>query len=223
MTPLTGPLPPARERPSLVIVTISREYGAAGLGVARALAARLGYGLLTDDLPRSVAERLGTSAEVVSSRAGSEPTLLERIVAKLREATPDTVVGGAAPGDADFDDAVVREIERTVRARADVGDVVILGRNAGAILRDRAGVVRVFLRADRTWRVERICAQFGIPAADALADAERVDASRKVFARDRYGVRWGDAREYDLVLDVGRLGIERAVDVVAAAVRGPAS
>ncbi len=199
-----------------MIVTISREYGAAGLGIARALASRLNYGLLTDDLPRSVAARLGTSADVVAKRAGNEPTLVERIVAKLRDATPDTLGPDMTEG-ADFDEAVQREIERTVRVRADGGNVVLLGRNAAAVLGLRADLVRVFLRAERAWRAARIAAEFRTAEADALADIERVDAARKAFARERYGVRWGDARDYDLVLDVGRLGVERAVDVIAAA------
>jgi len=202
-----------------VIVTISREYGAAGLAVAEGSAHTLGYELLTDDLPKTVAARLGTSPEEVASRANAEASLGERILASLDAGTPETVAGSLAAPGGDFDESVRREIERTIRERAARGDLVILGRYASAVLGARPDVLRVFLVAARGWRTARLIEAFGWNADTAQAAIERIDAARKKLAKDRYDLRWGDPHAYDLVADVSRLSVDGAVTLVATAVR----
>jgi len=203
-----------------VIVTISREYGAAGLAVADGTAAALGYELLTDDIPKTVAARLGTSSDEVKTRATNEPSLGERILRGLSAGTAESVSPATPRLPGDFDESVRREIERTIRERAACGDVVILGRNAGALLGLRPDVLRVFLQGNRAWRIARLVEAFGISPQEARADVERIDAGRKSFAQDRYNLRFGHAREYDLIVDVSRVGIAGAIGVVVAAARG---
>jgi len=202
-----------------VIVTVSREYGAAGLAVADGVAHSLGYELFSDDLQARVAARLGTSAAEVEQRASSERSLPERVLSGLGEGTAE-VVSAAAPRLPDeFDEAVRREIEVAIRERAARGDVVILGRNAGAVLGARAGLVRVFLTAPREWRLARVAASFGQSRETAEADLDRIDASRRKVAKDRYKITWSDARSYDLTLDVSRVGTNGAIATIVAAVR----
>ncbi|MGP6159915.1 MAG: AAA family ATPase [Vulcanimicrobiaceae bacterium] len=202
-----------------MIVTISREYGAAGLGVADGVAQALGYVLLTEQLPKAVAARLGTSAEEVSARAINEASFSERMLRGLGEGTAEVLSGAASRGADEFDESVRREIERAIRETAAGGNVVILGRNAGAVLGARPDLVRVFLTAERTWRIERIVEAFGIPRARAGAEIDRVDAKRRSFTRERYKIVWGDPHFYDLLLDTSRFGMEGAVEIVLAAVR----
>jgi cytidylate kinase len=202
-----------------VIVTISREYGAAGLAVADGVAHALGYELLLDDLPKTVAARLGTSAAEVAERAAAEASLPERILARLGAGTAEVISLREPRLPGDFDESVRREIERTIRERAAAGDVVILGRNAGALLGPRRDLVRVFLTGEREWRLGRIVASFGNTRAQALADLERIDANRRKIARERYNVVWGDGRFYDVVLDASRFGVDGTVELVVAAVR----
>ncbi len=203
-----------------MIVTISREYGAAGLAVADGVAHALGYELLLDDLPRTVAARLGTSAAEVAERAASEASLAEKILARLGAGTAEVISLSEPRLPGDFDESVRREIERTILERAAAGNVVILGRNAGALLGRRPGLVRVFLTGEREWRLARIMASFGNTRAEALADLERIDAARRKIAKERYKVAWGDARFYDVLLDASRFGVEGTVEVAVAAVRG---
>jgi cytidylate kinase len=206
-----------------VIVTISREYGAVGLGVADGVAHALGYALLTDDLPKTVAARLGTSPEEVAARAINEASFSERMLRGLEAGTAEAVSGSALPHVDEFDESVRREIERTIREAAARGDVVILGRNAGAVLGPRPDLVRVFLTGERAWRVERVSEAFGLSRERARAEVDRVDAQRRVFTRARYKIVWGDPHFYDLVIDTSRFGVQGAVEIVSAAVRAAAA
>jgi len=200
-----------------VIVTISREYGAAGLAVADGVAQALGYYLLTDDLPASVAKRLGTSQEVVAARAGAEPPLAERVLGGLEAGSPESIAGTPASALDPFDADVRREVERGIRERAAIGDVVILGRMASVVLGGSPGMLRVFLTAPKAWRIERLCESLGFTVSRAKAEIDRVDARRHNYARERFGVVWGSPDGYDLVVDTSRFGIEGAVRLIVAA------
>jgi cytidylate kinase len=202
-----------------VIVTISREYGAAGLAVGDGVATALGYELFTDDLPKRVAAKLGTSAEEVAERASAAPSLPERLLAGLGEGTAEVVSARAPAFAGDFDESVRREIEAAIRERAARGNVVILGRNSGAVLGSRPDLIRTFLSAELEWRVARVLASFGGDRSQILADIERIDAGRKKVAKERYKIAWSDAHSYDLTIDVSRIGIAGAVTLVTQAVR----
>jgi cytidylate kinase len=201
-----------------VVVTISREYGAGGLAVSAGVAAKLGYELLGDDaLSQAVATRMGTSAGTVAERTTEAP-LSERILERLGAGMPETLSLATPRLPNDFDEDVRRELERTICERAAAGRVVICGKSGGIVLGGRPGVLRVFLIADRAWRVARLAAYFGQTPERARADLERVDGSRKKFVRDRYDVRWGDPHLYDLVIDVSRITPETATELIVAAV-----
>ncbi|MBV9440344.1 MAG: cytidylate kinase-like family protein [Candidatus Eremiobacteraeota bacterium] len=199
-------------------MTVSRTYGAGGLAVCRALAERLGYRLLDEELPQTVAVRLGTTPEIVKSVADRPRGLGERVLASLAGAVPETGQP-AAPSEADLTVASRRVVEDAVRDAAAAGDVVIVGRMASAILGGRPDVVRVFLSAPLEWRVAHVAESLGIAADAARTEIARIDDARRSYAKEQYRVPWGDPRHYDLVLDTSRFGTDGSADVLAAAVR----
>jgi len=205
-----------------VIVTISREYGAAGLAVADAVARTLHFELVTDDLPAVVAARLGASTEEVAARVDSDASLSERVLTGLGAATPELVSTSAPRVGEDFDEDVRREIDAAIRDRAGRGDVVILGRIANAVLAGEPNLLRVFLTAPREWRIARLMETFHFTREAAIEELERTDAARRRVAKDRYQIVWGDPRYYDLILDTSRFGIEGAAALIVAAAKAAA-
>jgi cytidylate kinase len=205
-----------------VIVTISRAYGANGKAVGAALAAELSYRLVDEELPRLAALRLGTTPDVVRGLEDRAPGIGERIVRALTTAHPETGTAALAPLDDAFVAEYRREVAQLVREAAAPGDVVIVGRFAGAILGPRPGLLRAFLRAELAWRVAAVQAALDCDAARARDEIARVDEARRSFARAAYGLAWGDAKSYDLVLDTSRFGVAGTAGVLAAAVRAAA-
>jgi cytidylate kinase len=183
-----------------VIITISREYGAAGRAVTHALAELLGYRVLDEELPEVRATGFA-----------------QRLLRSLSAAIPEAL----APH-ADVDElalSVQREIERHMREAAEGDDVIVVGRLGNFVLRERPNVLRVFLIAALPWRIAHIAESLGCTPAVARAEIARVDNGRRNSARERYDFAWGDPHEYDLVVDVGRLGVAGAVAVIDAARR----
>ncbi len=210
------PLP--LRRTTLLIVTVSRAYGAAARAVSRRAAERLGYRLLDDELETAVATRLGTSLEV-SESVGERPRGFgERVMEQLGGGLPEL----AQPATSRDDDLAAerkRAIELAVREAAAAGNVVIVGRLAGSILAGRADLVRVFVSAPLAWRIAHVAESLGISEAAAKDEVGRIDEARRAYAREQYRAAWGDPRSYDLVLDSSRFGVDGAGDVIAAAVR----
>jgi cytidylate kinase len=84
-------------------------------------------------------------------------------------------------------------------------------------LKDRPGVLRVFLTAPLPWRIAHISESLGLSEQAARAEVARVDRGRRNYAREQYDFDWGDPHHYDLIVDVSRFGIDGAIAVIAAA------
>jgi hypothetical protein len=199
-----------------VIVTISREYGALSLAVSRLVAQRLGYRLVDEQLPVVAAWRLGTSAEVVETVSERPRRYGERVLDQLGGGVPEA----AQPPDSDdFPVETRRAIEAAVREEAAAGDAVIVGRSAGAILAGRPDLVRAYVHAPLAWRTARVAQSLGIDEAAARAEIARIDEARRAYAREGYRVNVGDSRNYDLVIDTSRFGVDGAADIIVVAAR----
>jgi len=202
-----------------MIVAISRAYGANGKAVGAAVAADLGYRLVDEELPRLAALRLGTSTDVVRGIEDRGVGVGERIARALATAHSETGNATVLP----LDDPLVadyrHEVDRLVKESAQAGDVVIVGRFAGAILGARPDLLRVFVRAALPWRIAAVRAALDCDEACARTEIANVDAARRAFARDAYQIAWGDPTAYDLVLDTSRFGIPGAAQVIVAAAR----
>ena len=200
-----------------MIVTISRAYGSAANAVAAELASRLDYRVVADQLPRVIAERLGSSTGMVEGIEATTPPLGERLLRGL-VAVPEMGIALAAPTDA-YMSAYRHEIEQLVREEAERGDAIIIGRAANVILGRRPDMLSVFLTAPLEWRTQHVAESLGISPAKASAEIARIDKARRAYTRDQYKLTWGDRRNYDLVLDTARFGIDGTAELIVAAVR----
>ncbi|MDB5040391.1 MAG: Cytidylate kinaselike family [Candidatus Eremiobacteraeota bacterium] len=201
-----------------MIVTVSRAYGAAAHDVAAAAAERLGYRFADRELPVVVAARLGTSSEAVESVAERPPSFGERVMQQLGGGVPETAQLGSQTED-DFSIDTRRAIEGAVREIAAAGNVIVSGRMAGTILGPRPDVLRVFIYAPMAWRIAHVCESLGCDVALARDEILRIDEARRAYAKIHYRVTWGDPRNYDLMLDTSRFGIDGSADLIVAAVR----
>lgn len=199
-----------------MIITVSNEYGSGALAVAKRVADTLGYEYVDQQLPVVVAKRLRVSTEAVEATEDAARSLGERLITGLERATPELAEASATEP---FDDELFRALQDAVRERAARGDAVIVGRGAAAILGRAGGVVRVFMYAPREWRVARIARAAQSTHEIAEAELDRVDRGRTAYIRDRYGLTFGDLRNYDLCIDASRVDPEQCVALIVAAVR----
>ena len=198
-----------------MIVTISNLYGCGAVAVGQRVAQALRYELIDSQLPVVVAKRMQITPVQAQAVDETGRSLGARLLSSLELATPEVAVSGFGET---FDEEYVREVQEAVREFAAHGNVVILGRGAGAILGRRPDVLRVFMYAPRDWRVERVASEYGLDYKAAAAEVDRIDKARRAHLRDWYNVEMGSPAVVDLAIDTATFGEERAAALVIAAV-----
>jgi cytidylate kinase len=199
-----------------VIVTISNQYGAGGWSVARLAAETLGYDFIERQLPVVVAKRLSIPVEEAEEDEVSYRGVGEQFLTGLELSTPELAELSTEPN---FDQELLRAVQEAIREYASHGNVVIVGRGAGAILGRRPDVFRVFLYAPREDRRAYIVEHFGVDAKTAEKEIDRIDKGRAAYLREWYGVVFGDPANYDLLIDTSALGDEKSAATIVEAVR----
>jgi cytidylate kinase len=207
------------ERPSIDLVTVSREFGAGGSELAAALGAALGWPVLDHDIAHRVADRLALEDATVERLDEHPPTWLARITSALLIAPPEAPIG-IDVGKILSPDAVAHTVDRIIVESAGEAPLVIVGHAGQLMFRARPGTMHVRLVAPRESRIERLRARFGWDAAHAAAELERTDRDRVAYVQRYYHHDVRDPLLYDLVINTGRVGITEAVALVVARVRG---
>jgi cytidylate kinase len=205
------------------VITLAREFGAGGETVGHMLADRLGVDYLDGKIVDEAARRLGVGTEVVESydeRAGGLLDRLLRQLATVDFSTPQDVAAWTPPyGDLAWDPrkSVLAVTQEIIRRQAETGNGVIVGRGAAYVLLDHPEVQRVFLRAPVEFRVKAIMEARGLDEAAARKFVKERDANSAAYIKQVYGHDWQHPSHYDLVIDTARIGHQRAVEVILAA------
>ena len=204
------------------IVTISREFGAGGSSVAGLVAAELKAEVVDKKLIEEVAKRLSLRPSDVEAETEHPRSLLERLVRSFSALEPGLGTGWTPPyPDPLFDPRaeIIHLTEQVVREVAAGGNVVIVGRAAGFVLRDQPVVFRVFLRAHESVRTKTLMTRFGWSEQEARRRMHETDANRAAYTKQLYGRDWCDLNEYDLVVNTGRVSYETAAQMILCGAR----
>jgi cytidylate kinase len=210
----------------MAVVTVSRQYGAGGSSVATVVARRLGAEVLDKKLIEQVAARLAMEPEEVEQEEERPRTLLEKMVRSFGAFEPPMGSGWSPPyPDPLFDPRkeILELTEQVVREAASAGNVVIVGRGAGFILKELPDLLRVFLWAPEPDRIRTLMARFGFTEAVARRKMHETDANRAAYMRQVYGADWTEVSNYDLVLNTGCLGYDAAADAIMLALKSVAA
>ncbi|MEA2678201.1 MAG: hypothetical protein QOJ81_2342 [Chloroflexota bacterium] len=211
------------------VITISRQFGAAGAPVGRALAERFGAEFLDRAIVAQAAIRAGIPEADLESYDERLPTVWQRVASAL-SASPDPAMPSLTYADQlpplTVHERLVEVTRHLVEEAADTGNAVIVGRGGVFILGKAPGMLHVQLHASLDARVRYLLARVeqipaeARPEEKALRELCRsIDAARADYIRSIFGVDWLDLAHYDLAIDTGRLGVERTIDLIEAAAR----
>ena len=189
-----------------ILITIGRQYGAGGKGVAEILGERLGIPVYDNELLRKAAEESGIS-----------PALFRRSDERKRFFSLANLFGinrSTSYSPTAIDGAELFKYQsQAIRDIAAQGSAVFLGRASDYVLRDME-CLDVFICAPLADRVKRVVERTGMDAAEA----EKYILKKEKARRDYYNFftlgDWGVASNYDLCLDSSLLGLDGCADLI---------
>jgi cytidylate kinase-like protein len=198
-------------------ICISRSTGAEGEAVGRAVAERLGFRYVDDEVIEEAAKSAGVDRELVADAEQRKP-LAVRILAHIGEQSPETLALLPATGP----ESLPREedlrllIIDVLRSLADEGSVVIVAHAASFALAKR-DVLRVLVTASTETRTERVAKARAVDSRTAAKTVKRDDDERADYLKRFYRVDRELPTHFDLVINTDVLTPEKAADVVLSA------
>lgn len=191
------------------IIAIEREYASGGNEIGEKTAKRLGIPCYGQEVLNRAAEQMNTVPErLLHLEESTSNSLLYSLGMAAKMAI------GERDGLSEEGALYVVE-ERVIKDMALQGPCVIVGRCAGWILRDRPDVLRVFIHADREYRMKRAVEVYGIEERNVDSTLKRYDRRRANFYRANTGMSWDDKNGYHLVIDSSAVGIEECVNMIS--------
>lgn len=190
------------------IITISREFGSGGRTIGRKVADILGIPFYDKELVEQVALESGFAPQFIEEHGEHAPGKSLFSYAFASQGVPGIMNGLST---ADF----LWQIQCSVILQlADKGPCVIVGRNADYILKDRPDALHVYVSADAQFRADRIVRLYGESEKKPEARLAEKDKRRSVNYQHYTGREWGQAKNYDICLNSGVLGIDQCVDLI---------
>jgi len=176
-------------------VTISRQAGAGGHGLARALLEELG------GRPEPIWEGWQVFNEELLRRVAED----SRFDAPKWRAEIEAFLSRHPAGTPPRDEALVN-VFAALRATAARGKVVIVGRGGCCLTSDLPGGVHVRLVASKDSRLRALGRLLDVPEREAGKELEKRDSSRAKLLRSHFGKDIEDPLLYDAVFNSDRLG-----------------
>jgi cytidylate kinase len=191
----------------MAIVTVSHEMGSGGPEIGIALAERLGYRHVDQDVIPLAARQYGVGEEKLTQVDETKPSFVERFDVETRRYI--TILQSALLDVAEQDNAI------------------IMGRGGQVLLRNIPHVLRVRLTAPFELRVKRVikkmAGQMG-ETVDVRTTAEMIrrnDHEKSGRMRYLFDVDWCDSALYDLVINTEKLTNEAGVELIVGLLKRP--
>jgi hypothetical protein len=185
-------------------ITISTQLGAGGPELAEGLAAQLGWQVFDKEILGEIAKHTNSREKVLSRLDDHAVGAFEDYVANL-----------LVPGNLGRS-AYALELMRVLWAIARQGQAIMLGRGANWLLDPRYGL-RLRAIAPVETRAAWLTRTQKISTADAIRRVEEDNVDRAKFMRQVYKQDIDNPLGYDLVVNLGTIALEPAVDLVVAA------
>jgi cytidylate kinase len=199
------------------IITIEREYGCGAAGIARELAARLGWKLWDQLLTQEIARFAHCDQSEVKRREERRDPLYYRL---LKSFTLGSYEGNSSvyPVETLDADSIVKTSKRVVEEAAAGGDCIIVGRGSQHFLRDRDDTLRFFLYGSKEEKIRRLISE-GRDEADAQMLVDTVDHERAAFIRNYFHADWPNRSLYHAMVNTDA-GSETVIQAILSFLQG---
>lgn len=193
------------EKKNYPVITISREYAAGGRTVARAVSEKLGIPWYDRVFVEKTAEKSGYSVEEVR-KEGEQISPAGSVL--------NGILNNAAAYISSYD--AINAAQKKVILEFAKSPCIIVGRCANFILRDaEIPSFDIFLYADFEFRLKRAAELKENGNIELRRYVDRMDDLRETYYRHYTRHELGDYHDYDLLVNTGRIGLDRCGEYIA--------
>ena len=186
------------------VITISREYGALGRTLAAKLSERLGIPYYDRDFVKKTAEESGYAVEDVEHE-GEELSTSGRMLNKI--------LNSAVSYSSSYDG--IYKAQKKVVLQLAQDPCIIVGRCADHILREEGkNVFCVYLYASVKDRLDHVAELAENGTMNIEKYIEKRDKLRKTYYKQYTGHEMGNANNYNICFDTGRINAETCADII---------
>lgn len=183
------------------LITVSREYGSLGAKIANALGQRLEWPCWDQELVHEIAEDSNAPETLFASLDENRRDMISKLI------------NGLMYGNKVTERYYLRRLMHVVHTIAQHGSSVVVGRGAHYIVDDQQAF-KVRVVAPMEDRINGLMERKSISESDARAEIVKTDAERADFMSYHYNRDITDAHGFDLVVNVGSLDIEKAINII---------
>ncbi|MEW6444133.1 MAG: cytidylate kinase family protein [bacterium] len=177
------------------IITISRGTFSGGQAIAEYLAKRLDYPCVSREVIQDAARASGDSPEELASAMKEAPPFWQQVPTKRMR--------------------YLNYVCSALLERAQGGKLIYHGHAGHLLLVGISHVIRVRVIADPEFRIASAMERHRLGRPEAIAHIHKMDEERIRWTRFLYGKEWQDPALYDVTLNLERMGIAAAGEVVA--------
>ena len=188
------------------IISVGREFGSAGHEIAEKVAKELGFKFYDRNMLDEIAQ---------------EKKIEVKYLEKYEEKPRNLILSRSVKGYSNSLEEVIADMQfEYLRKKADSGEsFVVVGRCAEEVLKDREGLISVFVLGDRETKINRVKEKYRIDTTEALIKMKRHDKNRKRYHNRHSDGKWGDSRSYDLCVNSSKMGVDETVDILVTYIR----
>jgi len=192
-----------------LVITIGRQHGSGGRYIGEKLGEALGIKCYNSELITETAVKGGFAQQYIKENEERKP---QSLLFSL-------VMGYSAPESQPIALRLFTEQSKVIKEIAERESCILVGRCADYVLRYHPRLVRVFLHAPLDARIRRLCETDGIDHEEAERIIRKSDKQRAGYHAFYANQEWGAAENYDLCINTAQVGIEGAVELIAAYAR----
>ncbi len=176
------------------IITISRGSYTHGGQVAEKVAQKLGYDCISRELLLEISDEYNISEIKLIRAIRDAPSFLERYTFGREK--------------------YLNYIRATILKHLSQDNIVYHGFGGHFFLKDIPHVLKVRIIADMKYRIECMMNREGVSEKKAEIMVNEVDKERRSWSQKLHGIDSWDSRLYDLVINIKKISIDYAVDII---------
>ncbi len=196
----------------MAVITISKAFGTESEKVASRAAQRLGYEYIGKQLIAEIARELRISkseAEVFRKTAQSRILrFVDRFTCSIVQKVVDREHG--CLDDKNYYETTKKLVENVYEA----GDAIILGWGGQCILRGKPNTLHVRLVKDDETKIKEVMQNKNLNHDAAMALIKKDEGDLREYIKHYFNEDWNAAHLYDLIIDMEKNSVEKAVDLI---------